>query len=409
MSSQERAVPHRLSLVRRLADLRRAYTGETDSSVHPAMSQACQQLGADERRLLAVACDRHFESRLLGADDADPLPPEVRALVLPDATSPRQQELDAAILLAASRAASYLHPWPDVARWLTARPGRLVRMVRPQPSELFLHLEAAVLAPLMLELLPRITETGTVAGLPGLRATLHRRHVELYMLGTEPTARVQLANVSYRAWSAALAFTEAAYPEPNPLRWLGNDPTPLTEPELTALATCSTEAAVTALASCLLRRLGLLAQAQQLNVSMPSPGLLRLRWCGQPTAAAVATKLVHPITGLPGDRFLVVPNGKNVAITVLDESVTVELHPEPASEFCLAPPVDDVAGMWAAWDRVMCAPSRWSEHFLAAQGNEGIDRQPEPASVGLSSGTQQEAEALGPVAPGEQSPTGDAA
>jgi hypothetical protein len=230
-------VPHRLSLVRRLAFLRRLYTGETDSSLMPAVMTACQRMVTEERASLLQALDRDYTQRLLGDDNAAPLPPALRSAVLPDAQTPAQQELEAAVLLAASHATSYLHPLPGIAHWLTARPSQLVRMVRPQPkSELVLHLDAITLAPLLLELLPRVAAEDAVAGLPGLRATLHRRHIELSWFCTGELTRVQLANISYRAWSAALAFAETAYPEPDPLRWLGNDPTPLLPQELEALA-----------------------------------------------------------------------------------------------------------------------------------------------------------------------------
>lgn len=362
-------MPHRLSLVRRLALLRRLYTGETDSSLMPAAMTACQRMVAEERQLLLQALDRDYTQRLLGDDNAAPLPPALRSAVLPDAQTRAQQELEAAVLLAASRSRSYLHPWPGIAHWLTNRPSQLVRMMRPQPRELFLHLEAAVLAPLMLELLPRITETGTVAGLPGLRATLHRRHVELFVLGTEPPARVQLANVSYRAWSAALAFAEAAYPEqPDPLRWLGNDPAPLLPQELEALAGQRLAGDLTALASWLLRRLRLLGQTQQLNVSVPEPNQLQVRWSGGSTAAATATKLVHPITGLRGDRFLVVPAGSSITIHCLDSDVSVELCSTPSSGVSLAPLMVDVVGAWRAWEQQICARSQWSDQFWAKQG-----------------------------------------
>jgi hypothetical protein len=48
-----------------------------------------------------------------------------------------------------------------------------------------------------------------VSGVPGLRVRLHRRHVELYLIDTRDTdqaATVLPANVSYRQWTAALAF-----------------------------------------------------------------------------------------------------------------------------------------------------------------------------------------------------------
>lgn len=360
-------MPHRQSLVRRLAELRRAYTGETDSSLMPAIVTACRSLGSEERLQLSQALDRDYTQRLLGDDSAPPMTLALRGAVLPDAGTDAQRELEAAVLLAASRARSYVRPEPGATRWLTSRASRLIRMVRPQPDgELVLHLETAVLAPLILELWPRLTKDGVVAGLPGLRATVHRGHVELIRLGTDQAARIQLANVSYRAWSAALAFAEAAYPGPNPLQWLGNDPTPLLPQELEALANRQLTANFSTLASCLLRRIGLLAAADAVFTDTPQPDQLRVRWRGEPTAAAVATKLVHPLAGLPGDEFLVVPDDKGVTIRCPDAGVSLELRPQaPSSEISIAPPVADVANAWPAWNQAMCAPGQWSSHFWA--------------------------------------------
>lgn len=366
-------MPHRQSLVRRVAELRRAYTGETDSSLMPAAVAACQSLDSEQRVELARALDRDYSQRLLGDDSAPPMAPALRSAVLPDAGTYAQRELEAAVLLAASRAGSYLRP--GTTCWLKNRPSRLIRMVRPQPDgELVLHLETAVLAPLMLELWPRLSKDGVVAGLPGLRATVHRRHVELIRLSTDRVARIQLANVSYRAWSAALTFAETVDPEPNPLQWLGNDPAPLLPQELEALSDRPLTADFAGLASWLLRRFELLAVAQNLRVDAPRHDQLQLCWSGEPTAAAVASKLVHPITGLPGDRFLVVPNNKHVTIRCLDVDVSVELRPVPRDEFHLVPPVVDVASAWRAWDQRICAPGQWSEHLWARPGGTSASR-----------------------------------
>src|SRR5882757_3310808 len=225
-------MPHRLSLVQRLSDLRRGYSGETDSTVVAAVVHAAKLLDASERQLLSDGLDRGYMRRLLGHDDVEPLPADLRAAVLPEAGSARQCELEADILLAAGRAVAHLHPLPELAKKLSLKPGRMFRMVRSQGDGLVLHLERAVLGPLLLELLPRITADGSLAGVPGLRAILRRRHVELYLLYAR--TEVSLANISYRQWMAALAFAEAAggEREHNSLRWPGNDPTPLAEQEI---------------------------------------------------------------------------------------------------------------------------------------------------------------------------------
>ena len=133
-------MPHRLSLVRRLADLRRLYTGETDSTVGPAMVHAAKLLDIGERRLLEHGLERHYVGRLLGDDDANPLPADLRAAVLSEAGSACQRELEADVLFAAGRAVAHLHPLPDLAQKLSLQPGRVFRMVRSQPDGLVVHL-----------------------------------------------------------------------------------------------------------------------------------------------------------------------------------------------------------------------------------------------------------------------------
>jgi hypothetical protein len=365
-------VPHRLSLVRRLADLRRLYTGETDSSVHPQMAYAGKLLDADERLLLVRALDRNYTGRLLGDDTTAPLPPDVRAAVLPDAGSSRQRELEADVLLAASRAANYLHPLPELAKQLNLRPGRMVRMVRSQPDDLILHLERAVLGPLLLELLPRITAEGTLAGVPGLRALLYRRHVVLYSFDT--AAQVTLANVSYRQWAAALAFAEAAHvgPESDPLRWLGNDPTPLAEPELAAILDRPRAGGLVRLASSVLRRVGLFGAAKELRVYEAQPDTLYVQWHGGPTAARVATLLVHPVTGLPGNKFFVVPQAEYVTVHSLDDGLSVVLQQLQGDDTPVAPPTPEVVAMWKAWDERMWQPNPcWPTDVLSPQTKDG--------------------------------------
>ncbi|MBV9845659.1 MAG: hypothetical protein JOZ47_11360 [Kutzneria sp.] len=186
-------MPNRTSLIRRLADLRSIYTGETDSSVLPSISQGGQRLDARDRALLLEALDHNWATRAMGENSLPPPATHIRQALLPDARTPGQREFEAAVLAAASRAVNYLH-LRRPANLL--RPARVFRMVRPQPVELVLHVEPCSLAPLLLELMPRITEDD-VLGVPGLRARLHRRHVELYLVDTDPVATVLLAGVSY--------------------------------------------------------------------------------------------------------------------------------------------------------------------------------------------------------------------
>src|SRR4051812_29810291 len=70
-------MPHRLSLVRRLAQLRRMYTGETDSSLMPAVVAGVQKISADDRVRLHEILDNDNVGRLFGDDELAPLPSHV--------------------------------------------------------------------------------------------------------------------------------------------------------------------------------------------------------------------------------------------------------------------------------------------------------------------------------------------
>jgi hypothetical protein len=373
-------VPHRLSLARRLADLRRQYTGETDSTVNPAMAYAAKVLDTDERKLLAQTVDRNYAGRLLGHDDVDPLPADLRAVVLPEAGLICQRELEADVLLAAGRAVSHLHPMPALAQQLSLKPGRVFRMVRSQPDGLVLHLERAVLGPMLLELLPRISADGRLSGVPGLRAVVHRRHVVLYLLHAKP--EVTLAAVSYRQWDAALAFVEAVGDdhERNPLRWLGNDPTPLHEAELAAILERPRAAALLRTASSVLRRVALFRSATNLRVYDAQPDTLYLQWHGGPTAAQVATKLVHPVTGLLGDRFFVVPQASYVVVHSLGDAVGVVLHQLNDNDMLVALPTPEVVARWKAWDERMWRPNPCWPQDAVDQAKDGDATENAPAS-----------------------------
>jgi hypothetical protein len=145
-------VPHRLSLVRQLADLRREYTGETDSTLIPAAAAGARQLGRDDRTKIINILDHDYLTRLFGVNELPPPPTRIRQLLLADAEDPNQQELESGILTAAGRAVNYLH----LRRPADLRhPAKIFRMVRPHEDELVPHLHPGVLGPLLLELLPR--------------------------------------------------------------------------------------------------------------------------------------------------------------------------------------------------------------------------------------------------------------
>jgi hypothetical protein len=201
-------MPNRSSLLRRLTELRRCYTGETDSSVVPAISQGLHGLDTHDRAQLLEVLDHNYVTRLMGEPSHVRLPTRIRHAVLPHAATPAQQELEACVLAAASRAVNHLllRPPADLSR-----PARIFRMVRSLPDDLVIHLEPLALAPLLAELLPK-TVNDDIQGVPGLRVKPHRRHLELHLIDTDTTAMVLLATTSHRQWTAALAYIDAACP-----------------------------------------------------------------------------------------------------------------------------------------------------------------------------------------------------
>ncbi|WP_025353696.1 hypothetical protein [Kutzneria albida] len=305
-------MPNRTSLIRRLAELRSSYTGETDSSVLPAISQGGQLLDPDERAQLLSTLAHNWVTRALGENSLPPLPARIRQAVLPDATTRDQRELESGILAAAGRAVNYLHLRRPAD---LLRPARVFRMVRSLPGDLVLHIEPPALAPLMLELMPRIT-ADDVLGLPGLRARLHRRHVELYLVDTDPPATVLISNVSYRQWLAAMAFVESAAPVSGGVRWLGNDVQPLTPQEAEVLASRHRAPGPAHLTSALLRRALVFGDALWFSSWANGCATAKVEWPLGPSLPQVASKLIHPVFGLPGDIFRIHhPNEDYLAIT----------------------------------------------------------------------------------------------
>jgi hypothetical protein len=261
-------MPHSLSLTNCMADLRHTYTGETRCAIIPEVQARLATLDANDRALLRAAFD---------GTNTDPLPQRLRSALIPDAASLAQQHLEASVLDALGRAGSH-HP-------------TLLRMIRPRPHHVALHIQAVALAPLLRELLPSEHPDGTFRGIPGLRAVVHRRHVELYLLHSIPKASLVLSAVSYRSWHEALDEIESPR---DPLRWLGNDPTPLRSVEL-KLEGSKPHAAV---ASAILRRLQLFPTPPEITTSADQAGRCTLSWYDGPSTAQVIFALVHQIGGI---------------------------------------------------------------------------------------------------------------
>jgi hypothetical protein len=176
------------------------------------------------------------------------------------------------------------------------------------------------------------------------------------MLGS--SAKVGLAGLTYRQWLAALAFAEHVESAGDPLRWMGNDPTPLRAEELVAMARPSPELSAAALRSALLRRFGIFAPASGVSVRHAGPGETGIVWRETPTMVEVAVKLLHPVAGLPNDRFLVVPQQDRVRITSIESGDALVLGldgvGQPTPALSGGP---EVAARWSAWSGVMSRPN----------------------------------------------------
>jgi hypothetical protein len=165
------------------------------------------------------------------------------------------------------------------------------------PNELILHVQPQALASLLRELLPREHENG-LHGVPGLRARLHRRHVELYSLGADPSTSISIAGVSYRRFTDALDTIDADREVDDPLRWRGQDPQPLRPAEAVLLR----EAVYAPLASAVLRRIQLFQAIPEVTTSIHQPDTIALDWLTGPSTAQLLAGLLHRIAGIPTTR-----------------------------------------------------------------------------------------------------------
>jgi hypothetical protein len=307
----------RLSLHRRLVALRRTYTGEYDSTVMPAAHAILHKLDTAQREHLWTMLDSQYGTRLLGAPEplADPA---IRAMVVPDATTHRQRELEAGVFLALR----HVHPLVGHGHGLPQ--GALCRRVYPTHDGQALALSPHTLAAVLAELLPR-EQDGDLHGLAGLRVRLHRRDVQLYLADTEPAATVVLPSISKREFTAALAFATTLTGAPTPSL---DEPAPLSEAERLAI-TLGTVPGPLALESAVLRRFGLFRDTDWTTIELVGLSCLRIDWAGGPTPALIAQQLTHPMAGLPDDVFTTtsIPDGTVVlGCTGLGAVLTLRQH-----------------------------------------------------------------------------------
>jgi hypothetical protein len=356
--------PHnRRSLHWRLCNLRRFYTGESDTPLRTTLATGMATLTKEDRATILATLDSGFETRLLGENLLPAVEERIRRVVLPDTTDPVRQQLEAGILFALGRIAPYR--WP--ANTSVDAPMPVCEQVSPvfydtpDTAQTVLRLRPAAAAPMIATLLPRVIGD-TVQGLAGLRVATQRRHVHLHLADSTPSVHVTLANTNLRQWLAMLAFADAA----TGLDWPHASTDPLTDPERAVVAAGRVPGPV-AVASALFRRLRVLGDTLWLTVRAEGPDGIRMEWAGGRTAAQVAAALVHPVAGLRGDLFTAGcgPAG-SVIVTAWgaagEPRTTVVLRQAPAAD---SPPFTriDAADAWAEFGRVMALP----KHVVSTQ------------------------------------------
>lgn len=337
----------RLSLAPTLGKLRRAYTAESDSVLVPTVGEAINSFTTEDRALVREVLGAGFETRLLGENPLPPLSNRIRRAVLADATNPTQQQLEAGILYALGRISPY--QWPETT---VVAPMPVCEMVRPgDETATALNQGASAATPMIATLLPHSVD-GNMRGLAGLRAQTHRRYVKLYLADSAATGSVALTGTILPLWDSMLGFARVVTGHEWPIPF----EEPLTEPERAVIAAGRVPGPVP-VASALLRRLRILGTTVWLTIHPDGPTGLRVSWSGGRTAAQVAIALVHPLTGLPGDRFVVTrATDGTVTVTSLGadgaEAARIVLHQAPLT----APPPFtriDTTCAWSEFNRVM--------------------------------------------------------
>ena len=278
------------SLIAKLSNRLRHFTGEVGSTARPAMKQAVTRWTPEQRDAVL---------NVLRGEGVDPAARAVlactRAILVPDARSRGQQELESVLLLALGVAKSHLQLRPPASVLRPAQPIRAVELSSATGYPI-LHLDEYGLGPLLMGLLPSYAEE-QVNGVPGIRYRQRRRHGELMLLGADSAARVILAGVTKAVWEAALAFVNASYDEP--IRWLWNTPAKagLTAEEREHLAEHRRVYAPVHLGSAVFRRHRLLRHAQRVESRADYKEWV-LEWGAGPQAAGIAADLNDPLFGV---------------------------------------------------------------------------------------------------------------
>lgn len=281
--------------VRRLAALRRQCTGECDSQVKQIADFVMTTLAGDDRTALIAALTSRPNPQAPKQEGPAAVPEGVRRAVLPDAADFAQQLLEACILEAVPAAVDGLRWRPPGSLF---RQAQAIAAVQPGRDALVLHLDPFALGPLLCQLLPRGVD-GTVSGVAGLR---HRRagaDVELYIVGSDPCARVRLAGVTEEKWTASVLLASALCGMPPDAHWLGEThPDTLSDAEHAHLRTTLPRGRRFArVGSALLRRWFLFVPARSVSLWW-GHDTWWLEWAEGPARRDVAAVLTNPIVGL---------------------------------------------------------------------------------------------------------------
>ncbi|MBA8925950.1 hypothetical protein BC739_003149 [Kutzneria viridogrisea] len=259
---------------------RRVYTAEPVHAASEAVARNRYTLTVPERQVLTDVIE--------GARNATttpiPLPDAMRQCLFPDATTPGQQQLEAAVLRGLTSGRPLRLP-PD---------NRPVVRVTPLPERLSLGLHPHLLTRLLTELMPRLVD-GTVHGLPGLRLRLVRRTLVARLYGAgDPVPEVTFQAVGRAGWVACLAYAHTVHDRDTFLR--GH---PHVAEEEARTGAASPAAQGDRALSILARRVGALTAAQHLPTITARYNTVVVTL--HPTARALDPRvLTHPVFGLPG-------------------------------------------------------------------------------------------------------------
>lgn len=295
------------SLLNRIAKQRARCTGEDPRAAAQRLAPVVRAFAPEQQEAVEAALTRGFETRLLGAG-IQIVDERIREAVLPLASTPEQQRLEAEVLL-------------TLGRVLTDPRGvRLVgRSVVPRihlhaDGTIDLHLRQSLGGVFLRALLPRV-DGAQVIGAPGVRVRpmpigvrlrlAHNSSASIHVFGIgEETLRKATADVAEQA---------GVLIDP------GHTNRPLLDPERDAAANPHN-----ADLSALLRRIHSIGEATRMTVTSDSHGVA-LSWRDGRDAPTVACALAHPLTGLSGDEFQVTGSPQP------GERDTVSVHAASAS------------------------------------------------------------------------------